>query len=182
MGGANQATSRAVQDERYAGAVATFGEALERLSRAYEADADQRLDLLQEIHFALWRSFARYDGRCSERTWAYRVAHNVAASYCLSRKRSRNLTTLDEIAALGDPAQADPETEVGDRQALARLTALVQTLAQPDRQIVILYLEGLEAAAIGEVCGLTSGAVATKIHRLKAVLAQRFNQGGHHAE
>jgi RNA polymerase sigma-70 factor (ECF subfamily) len=180
MGGATRAKSEAVQDEAYARVMAVFGAALERLSRAYEADADLRMDLLQDIHLALWRSFARFDGRCSERTWVYRVAHNVAASHVLRRRRSRSasLTTLDEIVAKADPMQASPEAQVGDRQALGRLMALVQGLAPPDRQIVVLYLEGLEAAAIGEVCGLNPGAVATKIHRLKAVLARRFEQGG----
>jgi RNA polymerase sigma-70 factor (ECF subfamily) len=184
MDGARRTPSEtAARDERYARAAATFGAALERLSRAYEADPDQRRDLLQEIHFALWRSFARFDGRCSERTWVYRVAHNVAASHALARRRARagGLTTLDEIAARGDPAQPDPETEVSGRRALDRLTALVQALAAPDRQIVVLYLEGLDAAAIGEVCGLSPGAVATRIHRLKVILAQRFQQGGSHA-
>jgi len=183
MGGARRATSEVGQDERYARVAVTFAAAMERLSRAYEADADQRLDLLQDIHFALWRSFAQYDGRCSERTWVYRVAHNVAATHVLRRRRSRAqaFTTLDEIAAHADPAQASPEAEVGTRQALDRLTALVQALAPPDRQVVVLYLEGLDAAAIGEVCGLTPGAVATKIHRLKAVLARRFEQGGQDA-
>ena len=42
---------------------------------------------------------------------------------------------------------------------------------------MLLYLEGLDAAAIGEVTALTPGAVAVKIHRIKAVLAQRFHQG-----
>jgi RNA polymerase sigma-70 factor (ECF subfamily) len=180
MDGADQAGLEAVQDKRYARAAADFGPALERLSRAYEADADQRQDLLQEIHLALWRSFARFDGRCSERTWVYRVAHNVATSHMLKRRRVRTqkLLTLAELAAQGAPAQAGPEAEVDDRQAIARLTSLVQALAPSDRRIVLLYLEGLESAAIGEVCGLTPGAVATKIHRLKAVLARRFRQGG----
>jgi RNA polymerase sigma-70 factor (ECF subfamily) len=180
MDGADQASAEAVQDERYARAAADFGPALERLSRAYEADADQRQDLLQEIHLAIWRSFARFDGRCSERTWIYRVAHNVATSHMLKRRRLRTqkLLTLAELAAQGDPAQAGPEAEVDERQATARLTALVQALAPADRRIVLLYLEGLESAAIGEVCGLTPGAVATKIHRVKAVLARRFHQGG----
>ena len=129
----------------------------------------------------LWRSFAQFDGRCSERTWVYRVAHNVAASHVLSRRRSRApaFTTLDAIAARADPTQASPETQTGDRRDLDRLTALIQALAPTDRQIVVLYLEGLEASAIGEVCGLTPGAVATKIHRLKTVLARRFGEGGH---
>jgi DNA-directed RNA polymerase specialized sigma24 family protein len=108
MDGADQARPEAVQDERYARAAADFGPALERLSRAYEADADQRQDLLQEIHLAIWRSFARLDGRCSERTWIYRVAPNVATSHVLKRRRLRtqNLLTLAELAAQSEPAQA----------------------------------------------------------------------------
>jgi RNA polymerase sigma-70 factor (ECF subfamily) len=178
MDGANQTGSQ--QDDRYVRAADVFGPALERLARAYEADADQQKDLLQDIHFALWRSFARFDGRCSEATWVYRVAHNVAASHVAGRKRRRagGMLTLDELELRPDPAQPDPEAQTSERQALARLTALVRALAVPDRQVVLLYLEGLDAAAIGEICGLTPGAVAVKIHRLKAVLTKQFQKGG----
>src|SRR6476660_3897933 len=91
------------QDGLYAEAAAMFGPALERLARAYEPDADRRLDLLQEIHLALWRSFASFDGRCSLRTWVYRVAHNVATSQA-SRRRSRapTLVGLDELESQPD--------------------------------------------------------------------------------
>jgi len=180
MGGANQTNVAASQDEHYTRAIASFAGALERLSRAYEADPDERLDLLQEIHFALWRSFARFDGLCSEATWIYRVAHNTATSHVLKqeRRRRQKLVTLDELATYRDPTQPDPEAEAGDRQALAKLTSLIRTLAAPDRQVVLLYLEGLAAGDIGDICGLSPGAVATKVHRLKAVLSQQFNKGG----
>jgi hypothetical protein len=39
-----------------------------------------------------------------------------------------------------------------------------------------------DAAAIGEVTGFSPGAVATKLHRLKAVLARQFQQGGPRAD
>src|SRR5665213_950341 len=66
------------QDELYLRAIVEFGPALARLARAYEQDADQRRDLLQDVNFALWRSFASFAGQCSLRTWVYRVAHNTA--------------------------------------------------------------------------------------------------------
>jgi RNA polymerase sigma-70 factor (ECF subfamily) len=168
------------QDARYVRAAETLGPALERLARAYEVDAEQQKDLLQDIHFALWRSFAKFDGRCSESTWVYRVAHNVAASHVASRKRLRagGMIALDVLEQLPDAGQPDPEEETGERRALARLMALVRALKLPDRQIVLLYLEGLDAAAIGEVCGLKANAVAVKIHRLKALLADQFQKGG----
>ena len=99
------------QDERYARAVETLGPALERLAHAFEADADLQRDLLQDIHFAIWRSFARFDGRCAESTWVYRVAHNVAASHVVrrTRARARSMVTLEELADVPDPGQPDPE-------------------------------------------------------------------------
>ena len=164
-------------DERYAAAAAAFGGAIERLARAYEAEPDARADLIQDIHLALWRSLARFDGRCSLRTWVYRVAHNTAASHVAKRRRGppHRLASLEELERIA--ADDNPESTVGDRHALERLMQVVQALQPPDRQIVLLYLEDLDAAAIGEITGLSAGAVATKIHRLKALLARRFAEG-----
>lgn len=170
-------TVGASQDERYALAARAFGPALERLARAYEADADHRGDLLQDIHLALWRSLGRFDGRCALRTWVYRVAHNVGASHILKQRSGpARLTTLEEIDI---PASSpSPEDAVGERQALARMMTLIRALKPTDRQVMLLYLEDLEAAEIAEVTGLSSGAVATRIHRAKALLARNFNAGG----
>jgi RNA polymerase sigma-70 factor (ECF subfamily) len=166
------------QDERYTAAAAEFGGAIERLARAYEADPDPRRDLIQDIHVALWRSLTAFDGRCSLRTWVYRVAHNTAASHVQKRRRWRpeRGTTLEALADL--PGADNPEAAAGERQALQRLMAIIQALGPPDRQVALLYLEDLDAAAIGEITGLSAGAVATKIHRLKALLARRFAEGG----
>ncbi|HTP31065.1 MAG TPA: RNA polymerase sigma factor [Candidatus Acidoferrales bacterium] len=170
------------QDGRYLTAAAEFGPALERLARAYEADPDRRRDLLQEVHLALWRSFASWNGACSMRTWVYRVAHNAATSHVMRERRARSqvLVSVEELEAMPDPAA--PEAAAGDRQALDRLLALVQGLKPLDRQVILSYLEGLEAAEIGEITGISAGNVATKIHRIKNVLARRFHQGACHGE
>ncbi|MCC6585489.1 MAG: hypothetical protein IT168_02115 [Bryobacterales bacterium] len=55
------------QDDLYEQAAAEYGAALARLARGYEADPDKRRDLLQEIHLALWRSFAGFVALCSLR-------------------------------------------------------------------------------------------------------------------
>ena len=80
----------ASRDDLYEEAVRTFGSALDRLARAYGADSESRRDLLQEIHFALWRSVEQYDARCSLRTWIYRIAHNVATSHVAHDHRSKS--------------------------------------------------------------------------------------------
>jgi RNA polymerase sigma factor (sigma-70 family) len=168
---------RLTQDDYYARAAAEFGPALGRLTRAYERDPDRQRDLLQDIHFALWRSFETYEARSSLRTWVYRVAHNTAASHVLKDRRARisSMVDLDHVADAPDPASSTESFEESD--LLARLMALIHTLKPPDRQVMLLYLDDLDAAAIGEITGLSPGAVATKIHRIKAVLAKRFNAG-----
>jgi RNA polymerase sigma-70 factor (ECF subfamily) len=171
-----------LQDERYREAAREFGPAMERLARAYEADPGRREDLLQEIHLALWRSLAGYNGLCSLRTWVYRVAHNAATSHVLRERRTRTqvLVSVEELEAMPDPAL--PEAAAGERHALDRLLELVQQLNPLDRRIILSYLEGLDAASISEITGISAGNVATKIHRIKNVLFRRFHQGAPHAE
>jgi RNA polymerase sigma-70 factor (ECF subfamily) len=151
------------------------------LARAWEADADARQDLLQEIHFALWRSLAAFDGRCGLRTWVYRVAQNAATSHVLRSRRAKRktLVSLEELEEQGGVAAVDANhPSLEQAQMLDRLYALIQTLNPLDRQVILLYLEGVDAAAIGEVTGISPGYVATKIHRVKAILAVQFRKGG----
>jgi RNA polymerase sigma-70 factor (ECF subfamily) len=163
-------------DELYREATEAFGPALQRLARATEANAERRRDLLQDMHVALWRSFAGFDGRCSLRTWVYRVAHNTAASHAGREiRRNRGSIPLDAVGDLPDAASLSGEAETAD--ALARLQAWIRRLKPPDRQVMTLYLEELDAAAIAEITGLTPGAVATRISRLKSQLTKDF-QGG----
>jgi len=166
----------AAQDTSYAQAAAQFASALQRLAQGYEADPDLRCDLLQEIHVALWRSFAGFDGRCSLRTWVYRVAHNVAATHVTRQQRwSRRLCGLEELENL--PSDSDPERINDRQQVLERLLELVRALKPLSRQVILLYLEGIDAAGIAEITGLSPGNVATQISRIKTLLAKRFQQG-----
>jgi DNA-directed RNA polymerase specialized sigma24 family protein len=77
------------QDECYLEATALYGPALERLARGYESDQSRRQDLLRDIHVALWRSLVIFDGRCSLRTWVYRVAHHTATKHIMANRRVR---------------------------------------------------------------------------------------------
>jgi RNA polymerase sigma-70 factor (ECF subfamily) len=167
------------RDDCYREAVDRFGPALERLARAYEADPEIRRDLVQDIHFAIWRSFATYDRRCALRTWVYRVAHNTATTHVTRafRRRRQAFVTLDDLPA-EPPAQDQPTDEaVARRRALDRLLSLIQRLDPVERQVIVSYLEGMEAADIADVIGMSPGAVGMKVHRIKRLLARQFNEG-----
>ncbi|MFN9543071.1 MAG: RNA polymerase sigma factor [Alphaproteobacteria bacterium] len=162
------------QDAWYARMTAEWGAALQRIARTCEADPDRRRDVLQDMHVAIWKSHRLYDGRCSERTWIYRIATNVAANHVNNeRRRNAPLVTLDGVE---DIASGDTAERVEQDLALKKIMALVDRLENPDRTIMTLYLEGLDAAAIGEVTGLSPGAIATRISRIKTLLSRLFRE------
>jgi RNA polymerase sigma-70 factor (ECF subfamily) len=110
------------------------------------------------------------------RTWVYRVAHNVAISQVTRRReKAPTLVGLEELQSM---AQAyDREQAVDDCRALERLMTLIHALKPFDRQVILLYLEGLDTASISEITGFSASNVATKLHRIKKLWAERFQEG-----
>src|SRR5262245_18950718 len=140
-------------------------------------DSDKRRDLLQEIHLALWRSLGSFESRCSLRTWVYRVAHNTAVSHIVRQRRSKRqqLVSLEEIESIA--SQSDYGHTAMQRLALERLMELIHRLKPFDRQLMLLYLEDMDAPSIGEITGLSAGNVRIQIHRIKMILSRRFHGG-----
>src|SRR5258706_12099749 len=138
-----------MRDALYRDLAEEFGAPLERLASGWERDADRRRDLIQEIHVALWRSLDRWNRDCSRRTWVYRVAHNVAVTHVVRSRRNllRSAVSLDELEVAGG---TDPGEAVDAKRARARLLAMVQRLTPLDREVVLLYLDGMDAAGIAE--------------------------------
>jgi RNA polymerase sigma-70 factor (ECF subfamily) len=172
-------TTQSKQDALYDEAACTYAAALERLARSYEADSEKRRDLLQEIHLALWRSFAGFEGQCSLRTWIYRVAHNVAASHVIRHRRQRTsaFVTIEEAAEEIPALDVDHGAAIDRQRALDLLDALIHRLEPIERQVILLYLEGFDGASIGEITGISASNAATRVHRIKKVLAARFRKG-----
>jgi RNA polymerase sigma-70 factor (ECF subfamily) len=169
--------TEAGRDVLYERVAAEYAAPLARLARAHEADPSLRQDLLQEIHLALWRSLPSFGGRCSLRTWVYRVAHNVAATHVLRRRRrvDRHLVGLDEVEIPSDGPEVG--ATVDEARMLARIHELVQRLKPTDREVIVLYLEGLGVDEIAEIAGLTHNNTGTKIHRIKRLLSEQLAPG-----
>ncbi|WP_341711833.1 sigma-70 family RNA polymerase sigma factor [Erythrobacter sp.] len=169
----NRATSL-----RYDNIRTEFGAAIARIASAYEADRSRQQDLQQEIHLAIWRGLPGFREECSLKTWVYRVANNVAATFVAKEMRQRRgqLVSLDDECVI--PTHPGHESEVDHKLRVEMLHTFLHTLKLPDRQIALLYLEGHSASDIGEITGLKPAAVAMRIHRLKTVLSKSNTQKG----
>lgn len=168
-------------DHLYQQAIDNYGPDIARFAIGYERDDHRRQELLQEIHVTLWQSFANFKSQCSLRTWVYRVAHNVGVDHIQRSRKSlaRDCIDLDDAQAVMDPSA---DIALTDRRLdLQRLLALIHRLAPLDREVMLLYLEDLDAAGIGEITGISARNVATKVHRIKSLLASQLAAGGKQA-
>jgi RNA polymerase sigma-70 factor (ECF subfamily) len=155
--------------------VRRYSQAVHRLAWSHIHNPSEGEDLFQEIAIALWTALPRFRGESSERTWVYRVAHNTAISHLagIKRRTTRELT----VAPSQEPAAAgNSETKALDRERRQRLWDAIRELPLQDRQIVVLHLEGLSAAEIEEVTGLSQGNVATRLTRIRQRLAAKVRR------
>ena len=149
-----------------------YESALRRLVGFYEADHSRREDLFQEIVLGLWKAIPHFRGASSERTWLYRIAHNIAISTVHSRRR-RERSELPMTDTIECPSTA----ERVDRALLIReqrnaMLAAIRELPAIDRQVVVLHLEGLSYEEIAHVSGLSQSAIATRLSRIRARLTE----------
>jgi RNA polymerase sigma-70 factor (ECF subfamily) len=148
--------------------------ALRRLARSYVHDPIEQQDLIQEVALGLWTALPRFRGDASERTWLYRVAHNTAISFTSGRNR-RAKREQPGASPDREAPDASPESAAIDAERRARLWAAIDELPLIDRQIVVLHLEGLTAAEIEAVTGLTPGNVAVRLTRARRRLTAHVN-------
>ena len=152
--------------------VRDFGPMIGRIAASHEADPALAEDLVQDILLALWRALPRFGGRGPLRAFVARLAANRALSHvrrAMARARSTRLPGAPLPEALPAPGEG-PEAALIAAEGEARLLAAVRALPLGLRQVVVLALEGLGAADIAAVVGITPNAVAIRLHRAKQAL------------
>jgi RNA polymerase sigma factor (sigma-70 family) len=153
-----------------------FEPALRRLAAAYFDREADRADLFQEIALALWQAIPRFRKESSERTWLYRIAHNVAiSSAAKTHRRARREEFLsEEFEHPSAAAGAEEGLLLGEKRRA--LVDSIRRLAAADRQVILLHLEGLSYTEIEEVSGLSETAIATRLSRIRAKLKEEIRK------
>jgi RNA polymerase sigma-70 factor (ECF subfamily) len=149
-----------------------FEPALRRVALGYAADSAEAEDLFQEICYAIWRALPRFRGDAAMKTFVWRIAHNRGLTH---RARQARLPTHEgELDAVADPAPS-VEQRLGEELRDERLLAAVRRLSDAQREVILLSLEGLTQAEIGEVLGVTENTVAVRLNRARNALRARLD-------
>ncbi len=161
------------------------------LGSAFEAE-----DAVQETLVRAWRSFDRFEGRASLRSWLYRIASNVC--FDMLKGRQRRALPMDLVAVgRADGPVAAPTSEsmwvgpVPDERVLAydggvadevearesvRLAFVAALQHLPPRQRAVLILREVlkwKASEVAELLDTTVVSVNSALQRARATLAGR---------
>lgn len=132
-------------------------------------DRDEALDICQE---AFARVFARWAGLSNE-TWAGGWAMTTAINLCRRHERRKALGKLLTARRREDTDDASPDDRLD-------LLAALDSLPFRQRQAMLLhYLGDLPIAAVGQLMGVSEGAV--KAHLSQARKKLRLEMGVFHA-
>ncbi len=134
-------------------------------------------EIVQEVFLSLFQHLQRGKSRENLPGWVFRVAHNLA----LKRRASLNLegSSAGNLAGSGFAQEADvcadpapsPEDQMASHQTQRLLLAVFRALPEQDRRCLALRAEGLRYREIGQVLGVSLGAVSLSLSRSVARLA-----------
>ncbi len=154
------------------------------------SDAD---DAVQETMVRAWKSYDRFDGRSSMRTWLYRIATNVCLDAIADRKgRARPVDerpagTLDDVLEkrpheywlepIADerviPSDVNPAEQVALRESvrLAFVAALQRLPAKQRAALLLTDVLGFSATEAATCLELTTASLNSALQRARATLA-----------
>lgn len=139
-----------------------------RTVRAYESDRAAQEDLVQDVLVAVWQGLPRLRDPARLPAFMLRIAHNLGASHVRRAVRTPDRAHLDDVAAESVlAASADP----GDTEARWLLEAL-RLIPLPQRQVLLLQLEGFDYREIAEMLGISIENVGVRAHRARKALQE----------
>lgn len=151
-------------------------------------------DAVQETLVRAWRSFDRFEGRSSLRTWLYRIATNVCLDMTgATQRRARPADPASWVtsdASVGvvrrgrertesilrrhpSPSEDDPAEQAVARETI-RLALVAALLHLPPRQRSVLLLHDVlswTATEVAELLGTTVASVNSALQRARSNLA-----------
>lgn len=153
--------------------VAEHGPLISRIAMSYEADPALREDLTQQIFLAVWQALPSYRADASLKTFIARIAQNRAISFVTRQVRQPPTAELPERIESEQPSPEEHAIDANERQVLLEAT---RRLPLPQREVIILVLEGFSYPEIADMLNIAPNALALRLSRAKASLKKMLEQ------
>jgi RNA polymerase sigma-70 factor (ECF subfamily) len=180
--------------------LAAFGELVD----AYQArvlgfvrrmvpNPDDATDVTQEVFIRAYQNFHRFDGRCSVRTWLFRIAHNLCIDRSRKVKRMPNEVSLQISGEIEEDFDApdtrwEPDRVLMSDELHAIIEAGIASMSEKLRSVLILHdREELAYDEIAQALDIPVGTVKSRLflarahlkNLLRPYLTGDLPEGGH---
>jgi RNA polymerase sigma-70 factor (ECF subfamily) len=141
-------------------------------------DAQEAMDLSQEVFLRVFRTLSQFRGQSSLRTWIYRIVVNQASNrqrWWRRRHRSQQVALDDHMAHHGEIAEwrqgAMPDRVLQQVETKDRVQHALAELPFDQRAAIILReIDGLSYEEIAEALGVAVGTVKSRLARARGSL------------
>lgn len=177
--GALIAGLQAGDEQAFVSVVRRYQPAMLRLAEATVGSRAVAQEVTQDTWLAVMRGVDRFEGRSSLKTWLFRILLNRARSAAGKEERAGRPELIDAERFDASGAWAEPPEPWADRaedrliaaQLAERVQSLLIELPEAQRQVVVLRdVEGLAAADVAELLGVSDGNQRVLLHRGRARL------------
>ena len=153
--------------------VAEHGPLISRIAMSYEADPALREDLTQQIFLAVWQALPSYRADASLKTFIARIAQNRAISFVTRQVRQPPVAEMPERVESDEPSPEESAIDASERRLLLDAT---RRLPMPQREVIILVLEGFSYAEIADMLNIAPNALALRLSRAKSALKKMLER------
>jgi RNA polymerase sigma-70 factor (ECF subfamily) len=172
---------RAGDEAAFASLVARYHPRLLRFAETLVPSRAVAEEVVQDTWLGVVKGIHRFEGRSSVKTWLFRILTNRARSAGAREIRSMPVddeNVLDGRFGTGGAWSEPPEpwADAVDSRVVAaalvrRVKECLPQLPSPQRQVVVLRdLEGVDAAEVCELLGISDGNQRVLLHRGRARL------------
>lgn len=131
-------------------------------------------DIAQQVWVRVWQGLGTLENPRRLRSWLYTVARNTAIDVSLSQQRRQALSgRLEDETGTPDGRHASPFGTVAGDEVQRVLVKAVQSLPALYREpFVLRHLEDWSYAEIGDVLGISTETVETRLTRARRLLRE----------
>jgi RNA polymerase sigma-70 factor (ECF subfamily) len=134
-------------------------------------------DLVQEVYIRVFKSYHRFEGKSSEKTWLFSIARNVAIDFFRKQKgwKDKLLEKFDWSINQVKDAYPIPEEIIVQKEEIKWVYECLEHCTIDQRAVIILrYLQDLSIAETAHALGWTESKVKTTQHRSLKVLKKQM--------
>lgn len=147
-----------------------------------EGNAENALDLTQEVFYRAWRSFGTFQAGERLLPWLYTVARNTQIESHRRKQHARfSLEEAHEDMGFEVPSEAySPAHAAESAQAQDRVQQALMDLPPDYREAVVLrFMEDLSYEEIAQIQGVALGTAKSRVYRAKEQLAALLREQVH---